>query len=284
MPSPKRPPDARVLAWSGVFYPLVGALLGGVGVVAYFCLDGVLPRSVVMLLILSLWAFLTGALHEDGLADTFDAFGSRRSREDVLRVLKDSRVGSYGSLALILATLLRWQGLTLLRPRAYDCHACRRASIAASRHCAAGLPGGGGDNWSRRRVRGELVALSGCGCDDRRAGNRAPFRTDNNCVPCGCCRAGSCPRGDLLQTKDRRSDGRLFGRGGSVPGNCDCTHHAGFRSLCNVILGAGSTRCLIGRDPSAFCCVARPAFTSGISTLLRIPDLTALRNHPYNVY
>ena len=116
VPSPKRPPDARVLAWSSVFYPLVGALLGGVGVVAYFCLDGVLPRSVVMLLILSLWAFLTGALHEDGLADTFDAFGSRRSREDVLRVLKDSRVGSYGSLALILATLLRWQGLTLLRP------------------------------------------------------------------------------------------------------------------------------------------------------------------------
>ena len=113
-PSPKRPPDARALAWSGVFYPLVGALLGGVGVGAYFCLGPVLPRSVVMLLILALWALLTGALHEDGLADTFDAFGSRRSREDVLRVLKDSRVGSYGSLALILATLLRWQGLTLL--------------------------------------------------------------------------------------------------------------------------------------------------------------------------
>ena len=116
VPSPKHPPDARVLAWSGIFYPLVGALLGGVGVVAYFCLEPVLPRSVVMLVILALWALLTGALHEDGLADTFDAFGSQRSREDVLRVLKDSRVGSYGALALILATLLRWQGLTLLRP------------------------------------------------------------------------------------------------------------------------------------------------------------------------
>ena len=83
---------------------------------AYFCLEPVLPRSVVMLVILALWALLTGALHEDGLADTFDAFGSQGSREDVLRVLKDSRVGSYGALALILATLLRWQGLTLLRP------------------------------------------------------------------------------------------------------------------------------------------------------------------------
>ena len=113
-PSPKRPPDARMLAWSAVFYPLVGALLGGVGAAAYFCLGPVLPRSVVMLVILSLWVLLTGALHEDGLADTFDAFGSRRSREDILRVLKDSRVGSYGALALILATLLRWQGLTLL--------------------------------------------------------------------------------------------------------------------------------------------------------------------------
>ena len=221
-----------MLAWSGVFYPLVGALLGGVGVVAYFCLGAVLPRSVVMLLILSLWAFLTGALHEDGLADTFDAFGSQRSREDVLRVLKDSRVGSYGSLALILATLLRWQGLTLLRPELTIATLVADAGTAASRHCAAGLLGGGGDNWSGRCIRSELVALSGCGCDDRRAGNSCSLSGPTiTAFPRGCCRAGSCPRGDVLQTKDRRSDGRLLRGGGSAPGNCDRTRGPGFRPV-----------------------------------------------------
>ena len=70
--------------------------------------------SVVALIVLALWAFLTGALHEDGLADSFDAFGSQTAPDDVLRVLKDSRIGSYGAVALILATLLRWQGMSLL--------------------------------------------------------------------------------------------------------------------------------------------------------------------------
>ncbi len=52
------------------------------------------------------------------MADAFDAFGSQASREDILRILKDSRIGSYGAVALVLATLLRWQGLSLLPPEA----------------------------------------------------------------------------------------------------------------------------------------------------------------------
>jgi len=118
VPSPARAPDARMIAWSAVFYPAVGALLGGFGVSAFELLGGRLAPSVVALIILALWAFVTGALHEDGLADSFDAFGSQVSREDILRVLKDSRIGSYGALALVLATLLRWQGLSLLPPEA----------------------------------------------------------------------------------------------------------------------------------------------------------------------
>ena len=114
--SPTRAPDARMLAWSAVFYPAVGALLGAFGVAVFELLDGRLPVSVVALIVLALWAFLTGALHEDGLADSFDAFGSQTAPDDVLRVLKDSRIGSYGAVALILATLLRWQGMSLLPP------------------------------------------------------------------------------------------------------------------------------------------------------------------------
>ena len=116
VPSPARAPDAPMLAWSAVFYPAVGALLGGFGVSVFELLGGRLEPSLIALIILALWAFVTGALHEDGLADTFDAFGSQASREDILRILKDSRIGSYGAVALVLTTLLRWQGLSLLPP------------------------------------------------------------------------------------------------------------------------------------------------------------------------
>ena len=114
VPSPAPAPDARIRVWSAVFYPAVGALLGGFGVSVLELLGERLAPGLLALLILALWAFLTGALHEDGLADTFDAFGSQASREDTLRILKDSRIGSYGALALVLATLLRWQGLSSL--------------------------------------------------------------------------------------------------------------------------------------------------------------------------
>ncbi len=66
------------------------------------------------MVVLAAWMLLTGALHEDGLADTFDAFGSQHSREGILRVMKDSRIGVYGALALGVSLLLRWQALVLL--------------------------------------------------------------------------------------------------------------------------------------------------------------------------
>jgi len=73
--------------------------------------DPFLPRETVMLLVLALWVLLTGALHDDGLADAADAFGSQRTPERILVVLKDSRIGTYGTVAIVLSTLLRWRGL-----------------------------------------------------------------------------------------------------------------------------------------------------------------------------
>jgi len=108
--------DSRTLARSALFYPLVGAMLGLMGLAVYGLLNLVLPQSIVALALVAFWALLTGGLHEDGLADTFDAFGSQRSREDILRVLKDSHIGTYGVVALILAIVSRWQLLALVRP------------------------------------------------------------------------------------------------------------------------------------------------------------------------
>jgi adenosylcobinamide-GDP ribazoletransferase len=110
-PEPRRRMDAPMLAWSAAFYPLVGALLGLAAWGLYAVLSAVMPQSILMLLVLALWAVVTGGLHEDGLADAADAFGSQTTREGIHRVLKDSHVGTYGVLALILSMALRWQGL-----------------------------------------------------------------------------------------------------------------------------------------------------------------------------
>ncbi len=95
---------------SALFFPLVGAVLGWVGAHWYGFLSAWLGASLAALLIVAAWIWITGGLHEDGLADVADAFG-QRSRDRMMAVLKDSRIGSFGAAALILAILIRWQAL-----------------------------------------------------------------------------------------------------------------------------------------------------------------------------
>ncbi|MBI1352902.1 MAG: adenosylcobinamide-GDP ribazoletransferase [Acidobacteria bacterium] len=114
VPSPPRAPDERTLALSAVFYPWVGMALGAVGLMAFQALAADGDAGFAAVAALALWALATGALHEDGLADVADAFGSQRDKEGLLRVMKDSRIGAYGALALLLATLARWTLLTEL--------------------------------------------------------------------------------------------------------------------------------------------------------------------------
>ena len=116
VPSPRRAPDAALLGQSAIFYPVVGMFLGLAGFGLYRLLDPFLPRDIVMLLVLASWVLLTGALHDDGLADAADAFGSQRTPEKILAVLKDSRIGTYGTVALVLSILLRWRGLATIGP------------------------------------------------------------------------------------------------------------------------------------------------------------------------
>ena len=59
---------------------------------------------------------MTGAFHEDGLADCFDAFGGAYTRDDVLRIMHDSRIGAFGAIALVVALALKWQTLAALPP------------------------------------------------------------------------------------------------------------------------------------------------------------------------
>ena len=83
-----------------VFYPVVGFLLGLLGVALYFVLALVLPQAAVVVFVLMGLALVTGGLHEDGLADCADAFGGGYSREEMLKIMRDSHIGVFGVLAL----------------------------------------------------------------------------------------------------------------------------------------------------------------------------------------
>ncbi|MBL0385820.1 adenosylcobinamide-GDP ribazoletransferase [Tumebacillus sp. ITR2] len=98
------PKNLKTEAWSKSppWYPFVGLIIGSLLACISYYLPFIAPPAVTALLLLSLWVFLTGGLHLDGLMDTADGFGSYRSKERILEIMKDSRVGGMGVLAAIL--------------------------------------------------------------------------------------------------------------------------------------------------------------------------------------
>jgi len=89
------------------FFPLAGLLVGGAGALVLSCARLGLPPLAAAGLALAAMAALTGALHEDGLADTLDGLGGGWTRDDALRIMKDSRIGAYGAVGLVLVLGLK---------------------------------------------------------------------------------------------------------------------------------------------------------------------------------
>lgn len=96
------------------YWPFAGWLTGGIMAGILWLTAQVLPFPVAVLLALISRLLATGALHEDGLADFFDGFGGGTSRERILAIMKDSHIGSYGVIGLILYFLLSWTLLASL--------------------------------------------------------------------------------------------------------------------------------------------------------------------------
>lgn len=98
---------AQEIGRSSRWFPLIGAFLGAVYAGTATLLSSVFPPFVTAVLVVLIHALLTGAMHFDGLADTADGFGAGRTRDDVLRIMRDHAIGSYGACALILAISLK---------------------------------------------------------------------------------------------------------------------------------------------------------------------------------
>jgi adenosylcobinamide-GDP ribazoletransferase len=126
------------LADSAWAFPLVGAGIGGVAALAFLLaeLAGLGSWPAALLSVVAA-AALTGALHEDGLADTADGLLAGRDREERLAIMRDSRQGTYGVLAITLSVLLRAAALAALG----DAIHAGLALIAAHAASRAALPG-----------------------------------------------------------------------------------------------------------------------------------------------
>ncbi len=124
------------------WFPVVGLLIALLGAGAFAALSYLLPPLPAAAIAIAFLTLLTGAFHEDGLADIADAFGGGWTREQRLAILDDPRLGAFGTLALVLSILIRisllaaltpWQALAVLTAA----HSLSRAAAIA---VARGLP------------------------------------------------------------------------------------------------------------------------------------------------
>jgi len=108
-------PDGVRLADAAWTLPVAGGVVGAAGALVYCAATGLdLPPVVSATLAIATTAIVTGCLHEDGLGDTADGFGGGRSPARVLEIMRDSRIGTYGVIALILSFALRIGALASL--------------------------------------------------------------------------------------------------------------------------------------------------------------------------
>jgi adenosylcobinamide-GDP ribazoletransferase len=101
------------------WFPLVGGILGGTAALLASLMHDLLavPPTVTAVLLVGLGAWVTGAIHLDGLADTADGFGGGRTREDVLRIMRDPVIGSFGATALLIVVIAKAAAVAALLER-----------------------------------------------------------------------------------------------------------------------------------------------------------------------
>jgi adenosylcobinamide-GDP ribazoletransferase len=104
----KRNFSTQQIARSTVYFPLVGLTIGLILAGMNWLLSLVLPAPVVNILLLALLAFCSGGLHLDGLADTMDGAAGHRTIERRLEIMRDSRIGGFGAIGLVLMLLIEY--------------------------------------------------------------------------------------------------------------------------------------------------------------------------------
>nr|WP_321486747.1 adenosylcobinamide-GDP ribazoletransferase [uncultured Draconibacterium sp.] len=102
----------KMLNKSTRYFPIIGWIVGGVGALVYFAIGAVLPVTLAVVLSMVATILLTGAFHEDGFADSCDGFGGGYTPERILEIMKDSRIGTYGTVGLLLVLAIKFLALS----------------------------------------------------------------------------------------------------------------------------------------------------------------------------
>lgn len=100
--------DGKTLVSSRVFLPLVGFVIGILASLVFLLMSYFFPTSVALLLTMIAMILLTGAFHEDAFADSVDGFGGGDTPGKIIKIMKDSRIGTYGTVALVFALALKF--------------------------------------------------------------------------------------------------------------------------------------------------------------------------------
>lgn len=103
--------EASILSKSAKYFSLVGIIVGAIGALVYWATAIMLPKEVAILLSMISTIYCTGAFHEDGFADVCDGFGGGWTKEKILTIMKDSRLGTYGVIGLILILGVKFYAL-----------------------------------------------------------------------------------------------------------------------------------------------------------------------------
>ena len=111
-PSQVRLGLGRAVLW----FPVVGGLVGAIDAAVLIAAEALWPRVIAVVIMLIVEARLTGAFHEDAVADFCDGMGGGHSPERIRKIMKDSRIGTYGALGLMLAVGLRASLLLVMPP------------------------------------------------------------------------------------------------------------------------------------------------------------------------
>lgn len=102
----------ELLNRSTKYFPFIGWIVGGFGALVFWGSVQVFPLSISVILSMISTILLTGAFHEDGFADSCDAFGGGWTKEKILEIMKDSRIGTYGTVGLIFILSVKYFSIT----------------------------------------------------------------------------------------------------------------------------------------------------------------------------
>ncbi len=130
-------PETVALNRAAAWFPITGLVIAILPAGVYWFVNLFLPYSAAAGLALGALLLVTGALHEDGLADCADGLGGGKNRERKLEIMRDSAIGTYGTVALILSIGLRWAALSALPPSSaiaalFVAHSAARGGIATA--------------------------------------------------------------------------------------------------------------------------------------------------------